>query len=156
IEGLVCVTILGQVPHLLGITGSSGNFFTKLWHVIVHLRDITIAPVLVGVLSLAAMQLLRYVAPRVPAALVVVITAPISVGLGGAKPAGVSVVGALPSGLPHPRLPNLDLAVLFELAPGALAIVAVGYAEALGAARAAALVSVDSGDIDPNQELIAH
>src|SRR5690348_117026 len=31
IEGLVYVTIIGQVPHLLGIGGVSGNFFTKLW-----------------------------------------------------------------------------------------------------------------------------
>src|SRR5262252_6679263 len=31
IEGLVLVTILGQVPHLLGINGTSGSFFTKLW-----------------------------------------------------------------------------------------------------------------------------
>src|SRR5262245_41024554 len=29
IEGLVCVTIVGQVPHLLSIGGTSGNFFTK-------------------------------------------------------------------------------------------------------------------------------
>ena len=29
IEGLVCVTIIGQVPHLLGINGGSGNFFSK-------------------------------------------------------------------------------------------------------------------------------
>jgi MFS superfamily sulfate permease-like transporter len=43
---------------------------------------------------------------------------------------------------------------LHELAPGALAIVLVGYAEALGAAKAAALQS--GGDIDPNQELVAH
>src|SRR5499427_2392160 len=31
IEGLVCVTIIGQVPHLLDIEGTSGNFFTRLW-----------------------------------------------------------------------------------------------------------------------------
>ena len=41
-----------------------------------------------------------------------------------------------------------------ELVPGALAIVLVGYAEALGAAKAAAMQS--AGKIDPNQELIAH
>ena len=29
IEGLVYVTIIGQVPHLLGISGASGNFFLK-------------------------------------------------------------------------------------------------------------------------------
>jgi MFS superfamily sulfate permease-like transporter len=41
-----------------------------------------------------------------------------------------------------------------ELAPGALAIVLVGYAEALGAAKAAALQG--GGNIDPDQELVAH
>ena len=45
-------------------------------------------------------------------------------------------------------------AVWIILAPGALAIVLVGYAEALGAAKAAAIQSGD--DINPNQELVAH
>ena len=34
IEGLVCVTIIGQIPHLLGMDGTSGNLFTKLWFVL--------------------------------------------------------------------------------------------------------------------------
>ena len=154
IEGLVCVTIIGQVPHLLGIDGTSGNFFAKLWFVVQHLGDTSLAPVLTGLLSLIAMQLLRHLAPRVPAALVVAIAATILVGLLGGEAAGVSVVGELPSGLPHLALPNLDPAVLRELAPGALAIVLVGYAEALGGAKAATMQG--GGDIDPNQELIAH
>jgi high affinity sulfate transporter 1 len=154
IEGLVCVTIIGQVPHLLGINGTSGNFFTKLWFVLQHLRDAPLAPVLTGLLSLVSMLLLRRLAPRVPAALLVVLVATILVGLSGGEGAGVSVVGDLPSGLPHLALPRLDLATLEELAPGALAIVLVGYAEALGGAKAAAVQG--GGDIDPNQELIAH
>src|SRR5438034_2992162 len=55
IEGLVCVTIIGQVPHLLGIDGASGNFFSKLWSALLHLPDTAVAPVLIGLLSLAAM-----------------------------------------------------------------------------------------------------
>jgi SulP family sulfate permease len=154
IEGLVCVTIIGQVPHLLGIEGTSGSFFTKLWLVLQHLPDASLFPVLTGLLSLAAMLLLRQLAPRVPAALVVAAAATILVGLLGGETAGVSVVGGLPSGLPHLVLPSLDPAILRELAPGALAIVLVGYAEALGGAKAAAMQG--GGDIDPNQELIAH
>src|SRR5262245_13323006 len=154
IEGLVCVTIIGQVPHLLGISGMSGNFFSKLWSVLQNLSHASLAPVLTGVLSLAAMLLLRHLAPRVPAALVVAIVATVLVGLLGGETAGVSVVGDLPSGVPRLTLPNLDPAILQELAPGALAIVLVGYAEALGAAKAAAMQG--GGDIDPNQELIAH
>ena len=155
IEGLVCVTIIGQVPHLLGIEGASGNFFAKLWFVLQHVSGAWLAPVLTGLLSLIAMLSLRRLAPRLPAALVVAITATVLVGLFDAEAAGVSVVGDLPSGLPHLVLPNLDPAVLRDLAPGALAIVLVGYAEALGGAKAAAMQS-SGGDIDPNQELVAH
>src|SRR5262249_52020718 len=71
IEGLVLVTIIGQVPHLLGIHGASGNFFHKLWSVLRQLPDVALAPALTGLLSLAAMLLLRHLAPRVPAPLVV-------------------------------------------------------------------------------------
>jgi sulfate permease, SulP family len=154
IEGLVCVTILGQLPHLLGIEGTSGNFFTKLWFVVQHLPEALPTPLLTGSLSLLAMLLLRRLVPRTPAALVVAVAATILVGLLGGEAAGVSVVGELPSGLPHLALPKFDVAVLQELAPGALAIVLVGYAEALGGAKAAAVQG--GGDIDPNQELIAH
>jgi len=154
IEGLVCVTIIGQVPHLLGVGGTSGNFFTKLWFVLEHLSDAALAPVVTGLVSLAAMLLLRRLAPSVPSALVVVFAATIFVGLVGGEAAGVDVVGDLPSGLPHFTLPEFDAAILRELAPGALAIVLVGYAEALGAANAAAMQG--GGEIDPNQELVAH
>src|SRR5258706_2880519 len=83
IEGLVYVTIIGQVPHLLGIAGVSGNFFTKVWNVLQHLSDASLAPVLAGLLSLTAMQLFRYFAPRVPAALIVMIVSTASIGLLG-------------------------------------------------------------------------
>src|SRR5262249_24548327 len=71
IEGLVLVTIIGQVPHLLGIQGTSGNFFEKLWFVLEQVGDVEPAPALTGLLSLAAMLLLRRLAPRVPATLIV-------------------------------------------------------------------------------------
>jgi sulfate permease, SulP family len=154
IEGLVYVTIIGQVPHLLGISGASGNFFEKLWHVLQHLPDVSLAPALTGILSLAAMLLLRDLAPRVPAALVVMALATIVIGLLGGEATGVHVAGHIPSGLPHLVIPEFDTKILAELAPGALAIVLVGYAEALGAAKAAAMQS--GGNIDPNQELVAH
>lgn len=154
IEGLVYVTIIGQVPHLLGISGTSGNFFTKLWHILQHVPEASIAPVLTGILSLCAMLLLRRLAPSVPAALVVMGIATVLIGLSGGEATGVHVAGHLPSGLPHLTLPNLDTTIVRELVPGALAIVLVGYAEALGAAKAAALQN--GGDIQPNQELVAH
>jgi len=154
IEGLVYVTIIGQVPHLLGISGASGNFFAKTWNALQHLPDVSVGPVLTGILCLTAMLLFRYMAPDIPAALVVMAIATILIGLLGGEATGVQVAGHIPSGLPHLTSPNLDPTILYEFAPGALAIVLVGYAEALGAAKAAAIQS--GGDINPNQELVAH
>ena len=100
IEGLVYVTIIGQVPHLLGISGASGNFFEKLWNILQHLSDVSAAPALTGIMCLAAMLLLRRLAPAIPAALVVVAMATILIGLLGGETSGVHVAGHIPSGLP--------------------------------------------------------
>jgi MFS superfamily sulfate permease-like transporter len=142
------------VPHLLGIAGTSGNFVTKIWSVLHHLPEVALAPALTGLLSLVAMIALRHLVPQIPAALVIAVVATLLVGLLGGEVIGISVVGELPSGLPRLAVPQFDLAILSDLLPGALAIVLVGYAEALGGAKAAAIAS--GGDIDPNQELIAH
>ena len=91
IEGLVYVTIIGLVPHLLGISGASGNFFEKLWNILQRLPDVSVAPALTGILCLAAMLLLRNLAPAMPAALVVVAIATILIGLLGGETSGVHV-----------------------------------------------------------------
>jgi MFS superfamily sulfate permease-like transporter len=93
------------------ISGASGNFFTKLWHVLQHLPDVSVAPALTGILSLAAMLLLRHFAPAVPAALVVMAVATILIGLLGGEATGVHVAGHLPSG-------ELTLGVLQGIALG--------------------------------------
>jgi len=55
IEGLIGVTIIGQMPHLLGIEGTSGSFFAKLWFVLRHITEALPASALTGLLSLVAM-----------------------------------------------------------------------------------------------------
>ncbi|CCE06219.1 hypothetical protein BRAS3843_1640029 [Bradyrhizobium sp. STM 3843] len=53
IEGVVYVTIIRQVSHLLGIAGASGNFFfPKPWHTLQHSTAVSAAPVIIGILSL--------------------------------------------------------------------------------------------------------
>jgi MFS superfamily sulfate permease-like transporter len=150
IEGLVCVTIMGQVAALLGLPRTSGNFVQKLLLIFSHIREVSVPAAITGVTSLAALLVLRRYAPRQPAALIVAAMATVVMGLGHIP--GVDLVGALPSGLPQFRVPLFDPSVVAQLLPGALSIVLVGYAEALGAAKAA---TADER-IDPNQELIAH
>jgi high affinity sulfate transporter 1 len=152
IEGLILVTIVGQVGALLGLPGASGNVFNKLWFVLGHLGAISAPAAITGLASLAAMLLMHRFWRRAPAALIVAAGGTLLVALMGGAAAGVGVVGSLPSGLPHFTAPRLSPGLLLALAPGALSIVLVGYAEALGAAQAA----MTDEDIDPNQELTAH
>jgi SulP family sulfate permease len=65
----------------------------------------------------------------------------------------VAKVGALPSGLPLPRLPSLPLPLLAQLVLPAVLIALVSYVESLSIAKA--LAARRRERIDANQELIA-
>jgi sulfate permease, SulP family len=69
VEGLhrgLALTIMGQLPALLGVEKGSGNFFAKLWDLITELGDTSATTLLVGVLSLLLVLGLKRVAPAFP------------------------------------------------------------------------------------------
>jgi high affinity sulfate transporter 1 len=154
IQGLVWITVIGQVPKLFGITGGDGNFFEKLWQIVGKLPDADIATTILGLASLVLLFALKKFLPRVPSALTVVALAIITVIILDLDSKGVKIVGSQQAGLPPFGIPHVSLADLKAIIPGALAIVLIGYAESLGAAKAAAAKL--GGKIDPNQELVSH
>lgn len=154
IQGLVWVTIIGQVPKLFGITGGKGNFWQKLGASIHQLPQSHLTTTVIGIASLALLLLLKKFFPKLPGALTAVIVSIIAVTVLGLESKGVDVVGEIRTGLPSLQLPAVSVAQLQSLVPGALAIVLLGYSESLGAAKAAA--EKTGGEIDPNQELVSH
>ena len=154
IQGLVWVTVVGQVPKLFGISGGEGNFFEKLWDIIGQLPNADMATTIVGLASLVPLFALKRFLPRVPAALAVVVLAVIAVIILDLDVKGVRIVGSQTAGLPPFGFPRASWAELTAIIPGALAIVLLGYAESLGAAKAAAAKL--GGKIDPNQELVSY
>ncbi|MCB7376951.1 SulP family inorganic anion transporter, partial [Bariatricus massiliensis] len=67
----------------------------------------------------------------------------------------VHVVGDVPTGLPIPSIPIVDVSLWSGIITGGLAIAAVGIAEGLAAVRTFA----PSGAVDPetdNEEFVAH
>ncbi|MEL7436682.1 MAG: SulP family inorganic anion transporter, partial [Chloroflexota bacterium] len=74
-------------------------------------------------------------------------------GMGLNTSADVSIVGAVPAGLPPFTMPTLELETLQALFPIALTISLVGYMEGISVAKA--LASKRREKVDPNQELIA-
>lgn len=154
IQGLVWVTIIGQVPKLFGIEGEHGNFFEQLWAIIPGLANAKPMTTAIGLGSLVLLALIKRFVPRLPSALTAVVVSIVLVAVFDLGAQGVDIVGKVEAGLPALAMPQFTLDQLQLLIPGALAIVLLGYAETLGAAKAASAKS--GGSIDPNQELISH
>src|ERR1700759_4815804 len=53
IVGLALTIIIGQLPDLFGVDKGSGDFFQKLWHLIINLGHTQVLTLVVGVASLA-------------------------------------------------------------------------------------------------------
>ena len=88
-------------------------------------------------------MLLRRLAPRWPAALIVVTLAIIVASLLDLSSHGVAVTGTVPSGLPSLRVPKVGIHDLGSLAFSSLGVALVCYVESIAVAKAMA----DRGDI---------
>ena len=153
ISGIGVLIIVGQLPKLLGLTVESGNVPEMLWREIESLDDIAWETPLVGCLSLAALLVLRRVAPRVPWALVVTAVAVVASRVLDLEAHGVAVIADVPGGLPTPALPGIGMSQIGALSGGAIALALVALAESIGTARS--LAAQRGYEIDPNQELVA-
>lgn len=158
VEGAIWVTIVKQVPALLGLHVAlpSRGFLGDLAAIGRALPEAHRITAIVGLASLAALLLLRRIARRVPGPLVVLVASIVLVWLLGLERSGVAVVGR--AGAEGPRLAlarGLDLGRLVDLVPGALAIVVLGYTKSLGALRKAQEKDPEGEPMDPDQELLA-
>lgn len=142
---------LNQLKHLLGVKLAAGAPLPQLWEALSRLGEANPLTVLIGGLSVAALLVFKRLKPRFPAPLAVVAVATALVYLLGLHERGVSIVGAVPAGLPGLSLPPLSLAALQALLPTALTIALVGFAESVAVAKS--LAAKAKTKIDADQEL---
>jgi high affinity sulfate transporter 1 len=157
-EGAIWLTILKQVPALLGLQVAlpPSGFLGGLAAIGRALPGAHRATWIVAVSSVVALLLLRRLARRVPGPLVVLAASILLAWLLGLPRLGVAVVGAVAAEAPRPGLHGgLDLARLVDLFHGALAIVVLGYTKSLGALRKAHEKDPAGAPDDPDQELLA-
>lgn len=152
--GLGLTIAVGQLHKVLGLTAApESGFFPGLSHLLTHLGEANAWTAALGLGGLTAMLVLSRFAPRVPAALLVVGAGTLlTAGLGlGAQ--GVTTVGAIPRGLPPLALPAVSLADVLALAPVAVVLAVLGYAESASVAQD--LATRHGYDVDPDRELLA-
>jgi sulfate permease, SulP family len=125
--------------------------FGLLWEALSRMGEINPHTFGIGVASIAALVAAKKWAPRMPAALGVVILATLATWGFGLHERGVAIVGAVPSGLPVPSLPSLNGGALSALLVTALTISFVGFMESFAVAKS--IATREKYGIDANREL---
>ena len=156
LEGIAWVTILKQMPYLLGIKVDGGieAFFPKLITVAQTLPQAHGVTVAVGLSCLVAIIALHKIVPRLPGPLIVLIVSIVIVSVLGLGDRGVAVLGETSGGDISIGLPaGIGLGQFIDLVPAALAIVLIGYTQGVAALKRAA--EKTGQGMDPDRELLA-
>ncbi|MFN2187293.1 MAG: SulP family inorganic anion transporter [Candidatus Promineifilaceae bacterium] len=153
--GAAIEVVIGELPKITGTIAEGANSWQKLFSWLQTLPDIEWTTFLVGLLSLALIFGLRFVAPRVPGALVLVITGILASAIFGLGDQGLALVGDVPRGLPSLALPNLEFVVenLAVIGSAAIGLLLIGFSQSAGDARSFA--TKHKYQVDINQETAA-
>ena len=149
--GIGLVIVLDQIPKLLGIHITKQGFFTDVLSVVHHVPDTSLLTLAVAAATFAILVGMERLWPHSPAPLVAVGGSIAASWYFGLQALGVSTVGLIPQGFPSLTLP--DLALVEQLAPGALGIALMSFTETIAAGRAFA--SPGDPPINANRELVA-
>ncbi|KVR20349.1 transporter, partial [Burkholderia ubonensis] len=153
LNGIAVSLIVGRLPELLGLPAASSDMAAAVRQIARGLLDhqVSVNACVLGAGALAAIALLKRVAPHWPAMLIAMLAATLAAQLPPLH--GAAAVGALPAGVPMPRLPAASLADVAALASGAFAVALVSLADISMLSRALAARAGDTPD--RNQELVA-
>ena len=153
IHGVAVVLIVGQLGKLTGIDVEAGDPVPQLIELGREIGDISAATFAVGAIALLLLIPARYVMPRLPAALIVVIGAIVASKALGLDEHGVAVVGDIPAGLPELSVPSPPWEDVVMLAPAAAGLFLVSFADEVLTARSFA--GRHDQHIRADQELLA-
>lgn len=145
---------LSQVPGLLG---SDFAGLPTFWHLLSQAGDLIAdahwVSTAIGTGAIALLVALRKWRPGAPSALLAVLVGTLVVWQWGLDTTGVTIVGAVPEGLPEFALPSTSLALIRELVPTAIALALIQFTTLVSLGKTFA--RKNGYRIDANRELIA-
>ena len=146
--------VVDQLPKILGIPKEEGSYWDVLVGVVKDLDQTSAATLLVGIVAVVLLLAMRFKAPKLPRAFIVVILGIVAVSVFDLDDHGVVIVGDVPTGLPSIALPTgFSVSEWLTMAVGALAIILVSYSESIATATDSA--AKHKQEFSPDQELIA-
>lgn len=159
--GAGTLIILDQAKNLLGLKAQGDahdHFLIRFWRTMTEGGDIHLLTLAVGLVTMVLIAALRYFKQRrgllfFPEHLIALALVSAAGAALDISAQGVKLIGTIPAALPTLQWPVFDLALVRELAPGALAIAVLGLLEALSIAKAIAARSRQS--LDTNQQCLS-
>jgi high affinity sulfate transporter 1 len=155
VVGVAISIAVGQLDKILGFEPETTYDFIP--EILAFIRDIEMIDwptFIVGIVSLALLFAMHKYTPKIPAAIVVLFLSIAASTLLGFEEMGIHVVGEIPAGLPDFGIPEgLGLDDLLAVAPGAIGVALVAFAESVAIARS--LATKYGYDVDANQEMMA-
>lgn len=150
--GIAIIIFLQQVPSALGVPATEGlNAIVGAVDAVTRASWPDAAWALAVVAVVAAIMLVApRIHPLVPGSIIAIVAVTVVTALAGAP---VATIGELPSGLPAPVVPSIDLETLGALLLPAATVAALAAIESLLSARVAATMA-DTGPYDADRELI--
>lgn len=153
ITGIAILLVLGQFGKLVGLSSDRDNAILAAGDIVSQLGEANAATVTLAVVSLGLLIGLRYLWPRFPAALVVVVLGIVVSWWLDLAGHGVSVAGPVPAGLPEFVVPKIGARDWVQLAGVAAGIFLVGFSDSILTARSFAAQRGET--VDADQELLA-
>lgn len=135
IHGVAIVLIVAQLGKLFGLDIEADDPLPQLAEFAREITESSVATIEVGVACVSALLLLRWLAPRIPGPLVVLVLAIAASAALDLQTHGVAIVGEIPSGLPGFAIPTLRLDDALGLLPAAVGIFFVSFADQILTAR---------------------
>lgn len=153
--GAAIEVVIGELPKLTGTSAEGSNAWQKLWSWLGTLPETDPVTLAVGTLSLLLILTLRFKAPKVPGALVLVALGIAATAFFDLGDLGLALVGDVPRGLPSLVLPSLQFILdnIQVIALASVGLLLIGFSQSAGDAREFA--SRHSYRIDIDQESVA-
>jgi SulP family sulfate permease len=153
IHGVALILVIGQLGKLFGLSIAASEPLPQLWEVIRELCDVSGLTIALAATALAVLFALRFVLPKLPTALIVVVVAIAVSWALDLEAHGVAVVGQIPAGLPSFAFPTPAFKDVLHLLPAALGIFLVSFADEILTARSFA--GKHNQSVRGSQELLA-
>lgn len=153
-NGLALTILVGQLPKLFGFSVDADGLIDEATGFVrgVSQGEIVGVAALIGLASLGLILVLQRTMPKVPAVLIAVVLAIVTVEAFELMDQGVAVVGSLPQGFPPFTIPDVSLTDIAQLVPGALGIALVALVDTISTAS---VFAERAGErIRGNQEMV--